>query len=121
MMKILLLMILCHLIDDYVLQGVLAKLKQKTFWETYGEMYANDYIIALIEHSLEWSIMIMLPAMFLTQISNPTLLILIVANTIVHSIVDNLKANELKINLIQDQIIHFIQIILTFYIINITC
>lgn len=34
-------------------------------------------------------------------------------NALVHSIVDNLKANELKINLITDQAIHLAQIIIT--------
>jgi len=36
------------------------------------------------------------------------------ANTLIHAIVDDLKANKHKINLIQDQTIHFMQILLTF-------
>lgn len=37
-------------------------------------------------------------------------------NIIVHAFVDNMKANKFKINLIQDQIIHIIQILITFFI-----
>ena len=35
-------------------------------------------------------------------------------NLAVHFIVDDLKANKLKINLIQDQAIHLVQVVLTF-------
>jgi len=118
---ILFLMILCHIIDDFVLQPVcLSKLKQKSWWSENlnGKMYKNDYKIALFIHSLSWSIMIHIPLMIFFSIFDLDLLftLSILINTSIHYIVDDLKANKYKINLITDQIIHFIQIIVTFII-----
>ena len=39
--------------------------------------------------------------------------LIFINNVITHMIVDDLKANDKKINLIQDQIIHMFQILLT--------
>ena len=120
MVKILILMFFCHLIDDFVLQGKFTYLKQRTWWikacNDDGlpfDKYKNDYRMALFEHSLEWSIAIMLPIIFLCNVSGWILLAAVVINTIIHYIVDNAKANQLRLNLIQDQLIHFIQIIVT--------
>lgn len=61
--------------------------------------------------------MIMLPPtivlMVIGGIWKPVLLIV---NLLIHMFVDNLKANEKKINLIQDQIIHIIQVIFTWWV-----
>ena len=63
-------------------------------------------------HSFSWSFMIMLPPtialMIIGGVWKP---ILLIVNLLIHMFVDNLKANEKKINLIQDQIIHVIQVI----------
>ena len=124
MIKILLLMVFCHLIDDFVLQNKFSYLKQKSWWvkvcKDEGlpiEKYGNDYLMALFEHSLEWSIAIMLPVMFLCNTSGLLLLCLVALNTLIHATIDSLKANQLRLNLIQDQLVHFIQIILTWVII----
>lgn len=119
------LMFLMHIIDDFGLQvKSLSYLKQKKWWENECaklnidvSKYKNDYIVALILHSLSWSIMIILPMYFLTSVMDNILISLILFNTIIHAYVDNLKANKYKINLIVDQIIHIIQIILTYLII----
>lgn len=117
-MKLLFLMILFHLIDDFTLQPViLSKLKQKKFWDNYSYLYKNDYRMALFEHSLEWSIMIMIPVLFLSEISDLNLVLLIIGNTVFHYIIDDLKANKLKINLIYDQVFHFIQIFISWILI----
>jgi len=119
MIYIFILMILCHIIDDFVLQPVcLSNLKQKHWWEEhcYGKQYKNDYKMALFIHSLSWSIMIHLPIIFIIMPVGWLLILSILINTIIHYIVDDLKANKYKINLITDQSIHFIQIILTFII-----
>ena len=42
-----------------------------------------------------------------------------IGNTIIHAVVDNLKANKLKINLVVDQSIHILQIIITYIILYI--
>lgn len=121
MIIILLLMFLCHIIDDFVLQPIcLSNLKQKSWWQKHcdGKPYLNDYKMALFIHSLSWSIMIHLPLMFNMFYIFPEIFILIsvIINCIIHYIVDDLKANKYKINLIIDQSIHFAQIILTFII-----
>lgn len=120
MIKILILMFFCHIIDDFVLQDKFTYLKQKSWWKKACEddglpldKYKNDYIMALFEHSLEWSIAIILPIIFLCNVSGWILLLSVIINTIIHYIVDNAKANQLRLNLIQDQLAHFIQIIVT--------
>ncbi len=119
MIIIFFLMILCHIIDDFVLQPVcLSNLKQKHWWDEHchGKQYKDDYKMALFIHSLSWSIMIHLPIMYNMFYIFPEILILlsIIINTVIHYIVDDLKANKYKINLVIDQLIHFAQIILTF-------
>ena len=122
---LLLFMIFCHIVDDFRLQGIKASMKQKSWWidqipteykDTFNKsMYKNDYIMALIMHSFSWSFMINLPIMIY---SNFKLWIAgsIIVNMIIHAIIDDLKANKLKINLIMDQTIHIIQIFITFII-----
>jgi hypothetical protein len=118
---ILLSMIFLHIVDDYKLQqGLLVNLKQKSFWKEYIEKdskYKFDYIVALIMHSFSWSFMIMLPIAFVFNFQISLLFVIaFVLNLIIHAIVDNLKANKFKINLIVDQSIHIIQIVITFLI-----
>lgn len=111
---ILFVMIFAHIVDDYYLQGILASLKQKTWWEnqkSYKPMYKYDYIVALIMHAFSWSFMISLPILYLGF--TKWISVAIILNTIIHGIVDDLKANKHKINLIVDQSIHIIQIVIT--------
>lgn len=118
-MIILLLMLLCHIIDDFVLQPCcLSKLKQKSIWTKYPKLYKHDYLMALFIHSLSWSIMIHLPLMILCPISDFKAILSVLVNLVIHFIIDDLKANRGKINLIFDQTVHMIQIILTFIILS---
>ena len=114
MIQYLFLMFWCHFVDDYFLQGVMAKMKQKKFWQDNAPqpLYKYDYLMALLCHAFMWSISIMIPAM----ISGHFIWWLIPINFVIHFIVDDLKANRHKINLIIDQSVHFIQIILTFLV-----
>lgn len=121
LIKCFLLSLLLHIIDDFVFQPIcLSKLKQKSFWtnhEKYSHKYKDDYKMALVIHSLSWSIMISLPLIFiLNNIFLFILLFFICLNTIVHYLTDNLKANKFKINLVFDQLIHFGQIVLMYLI-----
>ena len=61
--------------------------------------------------------MIMLPIMFMLPISGLLLIGCIIINMIVHAYVDDLKANKYKINLIEDQLTHLLQIWVTFIIV----
>lgn len=113
MVYVLLIMILLHIIDDFVLQPIcLSKLKQKSFWEPYvkdDEKYKFDYKVALVIHALSWAIMIHLPLMFI--VSNEILvLISVIINTAIHAWIDDEKANKLNINLLVDQMLHLLQI-----------
>ena len=114
-------MIFCHVVDDYYLQGWLASAKQKKWWEENvpDNLYKNDYKVALLVHSFSWAFSINLPvlvyALFFQLL--PTIIlpyfILLIANMIIHYIVDNLKANKLVINLITDQSIHLFQVLIS--------
>ena len=123
-MNILFIMILFHIIDDFCLQPIsLSKLKQKNWWINEAkkqslsfEKYKYDYLMALFIHSLSWSIMIHLPFILMFNINDFPLFLSVFINMLIHFTVDDLKANRGQINLIHDQIIHLIQIIITFII-----
>lgn len=110
-------MLFLHVVDDFYLQGILANLKQKKWWrDNYNyRLYQNDYIAALVIHSFSWSFMIHLPVVVANyeHLQTGVFLAVFAINMFVHGIVDDLKANKLKINLITDQFIHFCQIIIT--------
>lgn len=122
-MKIALLifMIFAHITDDYYLQGWLASAKTKNWWEKNApnKLYSKDYIMALFCHSLSWSIMVFLPILIYSlynQIDLNWFYLVLPINLIIHAVIDDLKANKFKINLIIDQSIHFIQIFITWII-----
>lgn len=124
-----------HVLSDFPLQTVgkpsLADLKQKAWWDElldkgvadarYGSdtarraarsrlerKYGRDHKAALWCHSLVWSALTFLP--FCTT---PGWSAIVAANAWIHYIVDDLKANQLRINLLEDQTIHLLQIVLT--------
>lgn len=116
--SILLAMIFCHIIDDYKLQNpVLCDLKQKSWWDRQPNMadkYKHDYKIALAMHGMSWSFMIMLPLMIWQQFDiRPWFALTWAVNAVIHSVIDDLKANKGKLNLVQDQCLHLIQIVVT--------
>ena len=117
---ILLSMVFMHIVDDYYLQGVLAKMKQRSWWEENSpqEEYKNDYKMALFMHAFSWAFMIMLPYIFIGA-SQYAVGGAIIVNTIIHAIVDDLKANKKKINLVADQSIHLAQILFTWIVVGI--
>ena len=76
--------------------------------------------MALFMHSFSWAFMIMLvPSVYTlvttTNINNASLAIALVflTNLCIHMVVDNSKANLKKINLVQDQLYHLAQILIT--------
>ena len=116
--KILLFMILLHIIDDFVLQPIsLSNLKQKKWWkkqEGYSDKYKDDYKVALAIHSISWSIMIHIPLVIMfPSLGQFALFISFMVNAVIHYYIDDLKANKLKINLFEDQMVHFWQICTT--------
>ena len=116
---VLILMIFCHIVDDYYLQGWLASAKQKQWWKDNApdKLYRFDYIWALITHSFSWSFMIMLPiALFNSFAISGAFVGMLVFNMIMHAFVDDCKANRHWINLWTDQGCHLVQIAATFVI-----
>ena len=116
---ILLAMIFLHIIDDYKLQGILASMKQNKWWreqKEYKDLYKNDYLMALVEHSFSWTFMIMLPIAFTLHFNIGWWLIAYILNMAIHAFIDNLKANKFKINLVTDQFIHLTQIVITWLV-----
>ena len=113
MVYVFLIMILLHIIDDFVLQPIcLSKLKQKSFWEPYvkdDEKYKFDYKVALVIHALSWAIMIHLPLMVIGA-DEYIVLLSVIINTVLHAYIDDEKANKLNITLLEDQLIHLIQV-----------
>ena len=115
-MKTILLMILGHLVAAYTLQGWLADGKQKRWWDKIcgGKVlpkYRHDYIAALVCHALYWSIVTFLPLYG----SSHWWAYAVILNTLLHAIVDDLKANRNAINLCHDQLLHLAQILVTYF------
>ena len=117
---LLLSMIFCHILDDFCFQGWLASAKQKEWWEKNASepLYRFDYICALIMHSVSWSFVITVPLKVYStamHFGNGWILaIMFLVNAAIHAIIDDLKANKKKINLVIDQSLHIIQILITF-------
>lgn len=107
---ILLTMIFLHIVDDFHLQGILAKMKRKKGNGNY------DYIAALIIHGYSWSFMVHLPFIGLMVLCDrfqhmPTLVMSMILHAALHAIIDHEKANTKWLTLVEDQIFHMVQII----------
>jgi hypothetical protein len=114
-------MFFLHIVDDFYLQGILAKLKQRDWWKKNAPeaLYKYDYIVGLIMHSFSWAFMISLPfAIKLHFDFTIQYYVVLVFNVVVHAITDNFKANRKTINLIEDQTMHIIQIFLTWFVLS---
>ncbi len=123
-------MIFMHIIGDYALQSVcnFHNMKQESWWKRTCDIddlseskFKNDYKLILYLHALSWTICILIPIvldhyllyhkfyfgfeMFIHSA--------LIANTCIHAIVDDMKANMNVINLVTDQVIHFVQIVVT--------
>ena len=111
-------MIFMHIINDFLLQGILASMKQKEWWKKqdgYEEMYKYDYIVALIMHSFSWVFMMMLPIAIATRFNVGLIYYIgVLVNAVIHCFVDDLKANKKKISLMDDQLLHMMQILATY-------
>ena len=119
------LVLLLHFYSDFNLQigAHLHDMKQKEWWERMFERegiidnanYRYDWVAALLIHSGVWSMLTFLPLLLATD--KCWLMVGIVSlNTIVHAMIDHLKANRRSINLIVDQGLHFVQIITTIHV-----
>lgn len=117
-------MIFFHIIADFNIQGILAQMKQKSFYDQYRyrvNLYRYDHIVALLMHSFSWTFMIHIPGiMYLILMGKWSMfenewtvyLIFFIVHMIIHALTDHAKANWYLINLVMDQTIHILQIII---------
>lgn len=98
-------------------------MKQKVWWRENApaKKYSKDYLMTLFEHAFSWSFTITIPWLVMAFVTmQPAYFILLIifyiVNTAIHATVDNEKANNFTINLIQDQALHFLQIIITWLV-----
>lgn len=91
MIKTLVLLVLCHLIGDYVLQtDFIAKTKGKNWYHLF--VHCGLYVVPfIIVFGLSWKILFLF---------------------IVHMIVDPLKARWNKTTYVQDQVIHYLTMLI---------
>ena len=81
--------------------------------ERLKRKYGCDWAMAMFEHSLYWTLVTFAPIIFFYHVNDWVVLGLVVINTIFHCVIDDLKANKFAINLVDDQMLHFAQIIFT--------
>ncbi len=113
-------MVVLHIIADYICQtDKIAKYKQKKSWDGLAKQYEYDYIVFLFVHSILWSAITFLPLLFYTNYNTVIYYDIVMINTIIHMIIDDLKCNKHKINLIIDQVLHLIQMQLAIVLINV--
>lgn len=123
-----------HLVADYCLQGILCDMKQKRWWHdqiakeirnhpnnTFQwqykiyRKYKYDYLAGLACHAIMWSIITFLP---LLLVCTPYIFTgIVLVNSVIHMVVDHMKANTHHLNLWQDQLIHLVQVAATVFIV----
>jgi len=115
--EILVMMLFMGIVDDFYLQPIiLSKLKQKKFWleNAPDKQYRYDHIMAGLIHAFSWTVMILIPLWWYGLLPSGWLFVSVIAvNTLVHAYIDNMKANQLRINLWTDQLLHVGQILIT--------
>ena len=128
-------MLFCHILDDFYLQGPLAEMKQARWWaqkikgmshddfkETMRlkQLYQYDYVVSLAIHCFSWTFMIQsVPMLVMIFMKNPHVvlyIIMFIVNFIIHLLVDNFKANHMTINLVIDQAVHIVQVVITWLV-----
>ena len=122
---ILLSLVFCHIIADFHIQSsFIASFKQKKEWESYGKKYLRDWIPILAVHAFSWSFFTFLPLLYYVYIKDMTFgmwAIVVLVNTIIHFVVDDQKCNRFNINLIEDQLYHLLQILISMTVAIIIC
>ena len=105
------LMILFHVIEDFHIQGNMAQMKQRRWWKFYDDEYRNDWVPVIILHGIEWAMFVSIPCLMASWFDvSVWFMAVVVSMGLIHAYIDHLKANTFKINLIQDQTMHMVQI-----------
>lgn len=111
-------MFLLHFFADFNLQigAGLDKFKQWRWWrdqisaeeEEKWNMYKDDYKVALWIHSFQWALVTCLP---LLMCGGLLYMFIAIIHAVIHGTIDDMKANWMRINLIQDQVLHTVQVL----------
>jgi hypothetical protein len=122
-------MLFCHILADFNMQGMLKYFKQESYWKKLfiNKRYPNldkenDYVVALLIHSIMWTFMMNLPIILMyyagkLEINTVFFVFELIVNFIIHTIVNDKKANNFELTFTEDQTIHFLQIFITWVII----
>lgn len=111
-------MFLMHVIGDSIFQSItLSMKKRKYYWKDYNDYRNYLYIFYLLLHSFIWSTTIHFSLILIMGIKIITRMFIIsyIINILLHSVIDDMKANRKMIGMIIDQFLHSLQILLTFY------
>ena len=110
-------MIFLHFLFDFYIQTKSNGLiKSKEWWKNRHKQSGKrkyNYIMGLLMHSFVWSFAILLPFYYSQQRIYYGVLMM---NIIVHAFTDNAKTNKKTISSFQDQLLHMIQIFVTWCI-----
>lgn len=113
-LDVLIWMFFCHfLFDFYVQTKSNGDIKKKEWWEKRHKKSGKrkyNYIMGLLMHSFVWSMAILFPFYYIEKTLHYFVMII---NIIIHAIIDNEKTNKKSISSMQDQLLHVIQILLT--------
>lgn len=114
-----LIMVAIHVLHDFNQGEPIANMKQKDWWKEHypARLYRNDYIIVLILHGVLWSVLVSIPIFVFRyciydEVYNSLIVFSIIINAMVHAFIDHLKANRKCISLLQDQILHLLQLLI---------
>ena len=123
-LKIVVLTLFLHFISDFNLQrgAKLHDMKQRAWWKaqlekldkTDARKYRYDWVCALLIHSFMWSAITFAPVLWMTE-SGLGIAICLATNTGLHAYIDHAKANELALSLVEDQLLHIVQIGMTLW------
>lgn len=112
-------MVFLHIKDDFN-QHIMADLKCKAWWEKNepADMYKKDYKIVLFLHAFSWCFAIHIPIIvwiLYDKVKLPVVIFIFtfIANLYIHYMIDDMKANKRWINLTADQVMHLVQILIT--------
>ena len=113
-----------HIVDMFGLNLLSLKMASGKSWYTPGltlKRSKPDSIIPLLTQGFSWSILVHVPIIALLIIENinpPTVLIFItvILQGLVHAYISNENASFRKLNFVENQILHLVQIISIFII-----
>ena len=119
MIRIYFLMLLLHVLAEFILQPLaLCKLKKKSFWEQPERQNGGTEAscMAITINSIMWTIMIMLPLMCCSLVEDLFILLVFLVDMAIHAFVDEYFTNRQMLTFATTQSIYLAQITLTFLV-----